>query len=218
MKVGTWNLDGRWTPKHEGFLGQADCDVWLLTEVDERVELDGYQRHLSDGFMADRRHWAGILSRLDLTRLPDPHPASAAAHTGATTFCSTILPWRSCGQEPPWHGTTLAEKTAATLAALVPELRNSGDLVWAGDSNHALDGDEGVGSYKGRSHVLAAIDELGLMVPTATLPSQVVGHLSIDHIAIRRDQRVSAVRHLDATGLSDHDAYVVDLNWAADAG
>src|SRR4051812_27579468 len=44
MRIGTWNLAGRWTPEHERFLLAADCDVWLLTEVNERVRLDGFAR------------------------------------------------------------------------------------------------------------------------------------------------------------------------------
>lgn len=33
-------------PGWQVFLLAADCDVWLLTEVDDRIELDGYARHL----------------------------------------------------------------------------------------------------------------------------------------------------------------------------
>jgi hypothetical protein len=35
MWTGTWNLAGRWSPRHRDVLAAADCDVWLLTEVAE---------------------------------------------------------------------------------------------------------------------------------------------------------------------------------------
>lgn len=33
MRIGTWNLAGRWSLAHQSFLEDAECDVWLLTEV-----------------------------------------------------------------------------------------------------------------------------------------------------------------------------------------
>src|SRR3954464_13738899 len=95
MKIGTWNLAGRWQSAHAQLLADQHCDLWLLTEVNERVELEGFQRHLSLGLMAPRRRWAGVYSRRALTPLPDPHVASAAAVVDGITYCSTILPWRS---------------------------------------------------------------------------------------------------------------------------
>lgn len=32
MRIGTWNLAGRWSPDHRDHLLGADCDVWLPTE------------------------------------------------------------------------------------------------------------------------------------------------------------------------------------------
>ena len=55
MRIGTWNLAGRWQPQHEQFVAAADCDVGRLTEVNERVELVGCERHLSAGLMASKR-------------------------------------------------------------------------------------------------------------------------------------------------------------------
>lgn len=46
MRIGTWNLAGRWDSRHLGLLTAADCDLLLLTEVSERVELLGYPRQL----------------------------------------------------------------------------------------------------------------------------------------------------------------------------
>lgn len=58
MRVGTWNLAGRWTRAHRDLLSKASCDVWLLTEVRGDVALEGYARHLTGALMAEpSRHW-----------------------------------------------------------------------------------------------------------------------------------------------------------------
>ena len=41
MRIGTWNLDGRWSPRHQHLLEDAECDVWLLTEVPTSFSLPG---------------------------------------------------------------------------------------------------------------------------------------------------------------------------------
>jgi hypothetical protein len=35
MRIGTWNLQGRWDLRHLELLSAHDCDVWLLTEVNK---------------------------------------------------------------------------------------------------------------------------------------------------------------------------------------
>lgn len=201
-------------PGWQDFLLAAECDVWLLTEVNETVELPGYEVHRGSARMAARRHWAAVFSRAPLTPLPDPHVASAAAVVDGTTFCSTVLPWRSSGGEPTWPGAEPprnlhAGRTRYALGKLLGELRGR-DLVWGGDWNHALSGDEYAGTQGGREHVLGAVRELGLQVPTAPLPHRIEGLLSIDHIAVPSSWTVLGAHHLDATGLSDHDGYVVE--------
>ena len=32
MRIGTWNLEGKWSPDHEAVLLHLNCDVLLLTE------------------------------------------------------------------------------------------------------------------------------------------------------------------------------------------
>lgn len=123
MRIGTWNIAGRWSDDHRALLVEADCDVWLLTEVNGRTCLPGYALHLSQSLMAPRRRWAGIASRLPMTSSPDPHPASARAQIGATTYVSSILPWRSCGSAPPWAGERHVEKTMNAVDDLLLHLR-----------------------------------------------------------------------------------------------
>lgn len=213
LRIGTWNLAGRWDTRHATLLQNAHCDIWLLTEVDERLALPGYVTHATAENMRTRKAWAGVLTRLPFAPLPDPHPASAAVNIDGVTYCSSILPWRGCGAVPPWVGARHAEWThhaVEQLAAALPP----GPLVWGGDWNHALSGDEHAGSKAGRAHVAAFVQARGLQVPTADQPHHIAGLLSIDHISIPAAWQGTAHRVIaeaDGARLSDHDAYVVEL-------
>jgi endonuclease/exonuclease/phosphatase family metal-dependent hydrolase len=213
-RIGTWNLAGRWSSDHERFLRALECDVLLLTEVSERLELSDHRMHRSEELMAARRRWAAVVSRSGLEARADPHPASAKAVVDGTTYCSSILPWTGCGPNPPWSGARHVDKTEQAVKELMAHLPSE-SLVWGGDWNHALEGREYAGSQGGRRHLMAALDDLGLTVPTARLPHRIDGLLSIDHIAVSRSATVSAAeRHVaQAHGkrLSDHDAYVVEV-------
>ncbi|NEK57043.1 endonuclease/exonuclease/phosphatase family protein [Geodermatophilus sabuli] len=197
------------------FLLTADCDVWLLTEVNETVELPGYDMHRGKARMAARRSWAAVFSRASLTALPDPHVASAAAVVDGITYCSSILPWRDSGGEPTWPGAEPkpnmhSGRAKYAVDMLLHELPRH-DLVWGGDWNHAISGEERTGSKGGRAYVLAAVEELDLQVPTSELPHRLKGLLSIDHIAVPRHWSVGDAHRRDAQGLSDHDCYVVEV-------
>lgn len=39
LRIRTWNLAGRGDARHSDLIETTDCDVLLLTEVSERVEL-----------------------------------------------------------------------------------------------------------------------------------------------------------------------------------
>ena len=56
MRLGAWNLAGRWSNDHRGFLEGLQCDVLLLTEVSDRVELPGITGHMTRGQMAPWRY------------------------------------------------------------------------------------------------------------------------------------------------------------------
>jgi hypothetical protein len=134
VRVGTWNVEGKWTAAHEAILIAAACQVWLLTEVAERTRLPGYHRHLTQSEMLPGKRWAGVFSQEELVPAEDPHFASAVARVGELTFCSSVLPWRSA-TEPPWTGSSQGERTQRAVATLVESLPTRG-LVWSGDWNH----------------------------------------------------------------------------------
>ena len=217
MRIGTWNLNVRWNDQHRALLQREQCDVWLLTEVNPKAvspdgKLAGFHCHLS-GVMARKHRWAAVLSLQTLSPLPDPHPASASAIVNGITYCSTILPWKSAPSAAPWVGGNFAKKTEATIASLLKELPKS-DLVWGGDWNHSLIGSDWAGSKPGRDYILEAIKKrkLNLQVPTAGLPHQLGnGQYSIDHVAVPWAWDVRCACRVPAAGLSDHDAYVIEV-------
>jgi endonuclease/exonuclease/phosphatase family metal-dependent hydrolase len=214
MRIGTWNLAGRWSDDHRDLLLDADCDVWLLTEVPSGVELDDYNSHFGTEPMAPGRHWAAILCRHEIQPLVDPHPASVAVVSDDTTYCCSVLPWRSCGETTPWGGKNHGERMTAALADLRQHLPTE-HLVWGGDWNQSLVGPDWAGSTEGRRHLAETLALLKLHSPAAGLSHRLTGHATIDHVAIGFDGPVSLVQRISARrgdlSLSDHDAYVVKV-------
>ena len=210
MRVGTWNLAGRWTPAHEELLREQRCDVWLLTEVSDRLTLEDHNSVRTTSPMTAGKAWSSVFSTHPLNALTEPHTASAAATVEGITFCSSVLPWRGCGAVAPWEGQNHADRTEAAVQSILASLP-PGDLVWGGDWNHSMSGREGAGGKAGRQHVLDAVGMLHLDVPTRDELHRIPEYLSIDHIAVPQGWPAVAER-VDADGLSDHDVYVVELD------
>jgi hypothetical protein len=216
LRIGTWNLAGHFTDAHREFVLVLDCDVLLLTEVSDRLDLPGYSLHTAEASMAKKRRWAAIAARSPVLGLPDPHTATAMAQIGDIVFASSILPWRGAPSREPWAGTSHGDKTVVVMNALEPILQAVAPrLVWGGDWNHAVHGREFAGSIVGRKRILGAADALGLVIPTEHLPHCIDGVLSIDHIALPSTWRVTSAERVVAQAgerrLSDHDAYVVQV-------
>ena len=217
MRIGTWNLEGKWSDRHARFMHRQDCDIWLLTEVHVQTKLQGYKLVTTESKIPklprlEDRHWSAILTARPLSRQEEPHATTVSAIIDGNTYWCSVLPWRTCGSEPPWAGSTHAEKMAAVLGQL-ETARPAGRLVWGGDWNQALVGRDYAGSNDGRRDLLASIDRLKLQVPTAGLGHRKPRHASIDHIAIPHEDLATRVERLPVEPtLSDHDAYVVDFD------
>ena len=219
VRVGTWNLDGKWSSSHQALLAGAQCDIWLLTEISPKAcssqaRMGDYHCHFSKGVMARNQHWAAILSLKNICALPDPHAASAAARIDGITYCSSILPWAGSGSNPssPWIGTSLEAMTRAAVTPIA-EMLPVAKAVWGGDWNQNLFGGwEYVGSRGMRVAIESAVDSLKLRVATDKLPHQISGSHTIDHIAVPSQWVISKAERISATGLSDHDAYVIDAH------
>jgi Endonuclease/Exonuclease/phosphatase family len=222
MRIGTWNLDARWSEAHQVLLAPEHCDVWLLTEVspearDANAPLAEYYCHLSEGIMAPGQHYAAVLSRLPLIPLLGTHEASSAAVVDGVAYCATILPWAGCTQHPasPWVGASLQEMASPAIDQLTALLPRA-NTVWAGDWNQNLAGGwQNVGSGAMRTLIESAVTLLGLRVATAALPHQSgASQFTIDHIAVPSQWKVRSAVSVMAVGLSDHDAYVIEAERA----
>jgi hypothetical protein len=213
MRIGTWNVDARWDPRHQLLVTEQSCDVWLLTEVPANVDLPGFHGHVTRGRMSRAQHWAAVFAP-ELVAEDDPDPATAAARIGEVTLWSSVLPWPSCGPQGPWAGERHDERIHTALGGLQAR-RPEGSLIWGGDWNHSLKG-QVLGSRAGREAILRLAEAFGLQVPTAALPHRLPGACSIDHIALpaawqaHGAERVHAVA--DGRRLSDHDVYVLDVD------
>jgi hypothetical protein len=194
--------------------------VWLLTEVNPKAlhataTIAGYHCQLTAGVMARGQHWAAVLSQMPLTPLPDPHEASAAALVNGVTYCATILPWSGCSTPPPtpWVGASLEEMARPAIDRLTKLLPKS-TTVWGGDWNQNLAGDwQHVGSAGMRRRVESAVSLLGLKVATAELPFQTgAGRNTIDHVSVPLSWNLRSASRISAVGLSDHDAYVIEVD------
>lgn len=62
MRIGTWNIAGRTSPAHVNFTLSLECDVLLLTEVNDRFVLPGLHQTRSANEMATNRGWAAVMS------------------------------------------------------------------------------------------------------------------------------------------------------------
>lgn len=98
-----------------------------------------------------------------------------------------------------------------TLAQLARKLPRSG-FVLGGDWNQNLTGGwEYVGSSGAREHLERTLNHWNLQVPTAGFAHRLPGSHSIDHIAVPSGWTVQQALRIEATGLSDHDAYIVEV-------
>ncbi len=150
--------------------------------------------------------------RVMVSEVEGPYEASAAAKINGVTYCSTILPWRGLkADSAPWHDSNHSEMTENSIKTLLSKFPTS-DLVWGGDWNHSLVGKEHAGSMGGRIHLLEAIKQLELNVPTTGLSHRGNYCQAIDHIGVPLSWKVENVKRIDAQELSDHDAYVVDAS------
>lgn len=211
VRIATWNLEGKWTPRHHWLIRSLRADLLLLTEVLDKVEIPGLNIHFTEGGMQPGRRWAAVASDARLRPLPDPHGATALAEIDGLRVASSILPWRNSGGAPPWVGQDQGSRTAAAVTSI----RTAAPVVWGGDWNHELTGRLYAGSKDGRTSILGALDHLALSAPTNSSPHRLPGARSIDHVAVPDFWTVAAVERVsaivDGVELSDHDAYVVEI-------
>lgn len=209
MRIGTWNMAGKWSEAHARLFCDAACDLWLLTEVPDDLDLPGSL--VRSGPMRAGKSYAAVWSSDPLGAAPVAHEASATAIWRGLVVCSSVLPWRACASVWPDPGATIGERTARTVHRISGVLTESvGPVIWGGDWNNSLEGPNPAGTAMGRAAILTAIDQLGLQVPTTSSEHLRAGLRSIDHVAVPRSWTAAPAERIDAGGLSDHAAYVLE--------
>ena len=214
LRIGTWNMEGRWSDDHRHLLVWQQCDVWLPTEVSEKTKLPGYVIHPSRASIRKGVRWTAIAvtDGHEPAFHSDPHPASCMVTWSGVTFISSVLPWNSSAASWPWPGKGAVERTRNALEELAGAL--STNTVWGGDWNNALEGPY-TGASKGARLLLhKEVQRHELQVPTKVLPHRLLGLRSIDQIAVPGSWTVETVRRVqglfDDSPLSDHDMYIID--------
>ena len=127
MRIGTWNLAGRWSPGNRRLLEDAGCDVWLLTEVPAPFSWATVLVRSQDMPRTRARSWAAVWSAGSLAAVAPAHPAAAIASRDGTLLCSCVLPWRGAARTWPDDAADTAGRTSATLARLRPVLVDASD-------------------------------------------------------------------------------------------
>ena len=214
MRIGTWNLEGRWSADHARAMAEASCDIWLLTAVRPRVSLEGYHQHLNDTLIAEGNHWAGLLARWPIEPQPDPHPASALGRIDGRLYCSSVLPWPLLHEDGVdlWDGDDHLGRVTATIEALTPALAG-GEAVWGGTWNQPLAGNIVGYSRTGQQALDAVVDDLGLQVPTAGLRGRNGRQNTVDQIAVPKTWLLADAGSVAVEEtLSDHDIYWVEAS------
>jgi len=220
MRIGTWNLEGKSSDAKVAsqveFMAAQNCDVWLLTEVSRTFAARTLPGTCTlSGAMDPDKAFAAVWARDGLEERASIHRAAAFATFNGMRICSCVLPWRTVDiVDWPDEGADLATITQAAITQLGNGLApGSEDLVWGGDWNQALSGQDTVSTNAGREALGEVIKALGLKVPTSALAHAADGGTcSVDHVAVPNRWNVGASSRLVADrGLSDHDSYVVEV-------
>jgi hypothetical protein len=220
MRVGTWNLEGRWSADHATFMQRCACDVWLLSIVQDAFALEAGETARSEPRGGDVS-WSAVWSAAGLEAIEPPHPAVACARVGELLVCSSVLPWRNAAPFSDDDGDSVASITGAAIAGVREALAGGRDVIWGGGWNHGLHERENVGTLIGRRGILALVAELMLQTPTARLPNSIAGIFSTDHIAVPERWEVEdaarVIAQIGGRRLTDNDVYVVECEPAVSA-
>lgn len=242
MRIATWNIERRQQSSandahYVATILALNADVMIVTEPGS----DFASSCDSEVYSASKRpggrgneSWVAIVGK-DLRsiggeKIPYMHLAAAASakvEDRRIAFYGSVLPWNAArSQAPDVYGTeerTFAQVFDRALQQQVEDIESlqsdfgQDNVFWAGDFNHPL-----VGSLRGfsrhaRAGILDALAGLGMVAANQDSEHAKPGACAIDLICgpARLDYgppESSRPTH-DGRPLSDHPAYVVEVNW-----
>lgn len=209
MLIGTWNLAGRWSMDHARVIEDADCDIWLLTDVPARVSVGGYHQHLSAARHGEATHWSGVLSRLAAETVRHDSPTATVLSIADIAIVSTVLPWPEPHEDEPWEGDSHAERYAAALAE-TGELLRGHIPIWGGTWNQPLMGNIIGYSRQAQEALEAFLVAHELQVPTRDLLGR-QRQYTTDHVAVPVSWTVIASGKVEVDpSLSPYDLFCVE--------
>lgn len=238
MRIGTWNVEyAKGAEKNARRLRrilEMDCDVWVLTETHDELDLGSEYTAISTTPRLTKREgskWTTIWSRLPVVKtlaVEDSNRTVAAlleSPVGPLLVFGTVLPWHTdlgaSGDGKNWSEfyrvVPLQSREWANLVAMHPGVA----LCVAGDLNANLGGSHYYGTTKGREMLRAGLKGASLICATETerVPAELLQHGPIDHICLsenlaRNASVVDAWEGADGDGmrLSDHSGIVVTVD------
>jgi hypothetical protein len=240
MRIGTWNVEyaagGEKNDRRLRRLREMDCDLWVLTETHDDLDLGhGYHAVSTTHRVTGRAgaRWTSIWSRFPIMKavlVEDSNRTVAAlieSPLGPLVVYGTVLPWHTDlgpkGNAEAWseHHRIVPRQGQewATLRAAYPQAA----LVVAGDFNMNLGGRHHYGTAAGREMLRAGLRGAALVCITETERVPVgLSHAPIDHICLS-EQLAPQARVAEAwegtdaerVRLSDHIGLVVEIEAAA---
>ncbi|WP_342112090.1 endonuclease/exonuclease/phosphatase family protein [Methylobacterium sp. SI9] len=238
MRIGTWNVEYaaglEKNAQRRAILVQQACDVWVLTETHDELELTAthtavHSMQRPTGRLGGR--WASIWTSyrvLQRIEVVDPRRTVAAlveAPSGLLIIYGTVMPWASdrgdAGPGTPVRNWSELHRVVvqqgeewATLRRRYPKT----NLCVVGDLNMNLGGQHYYGTAQSRRLLREAMAQCGLFCATQTerLPIGALAHPPIDHVLlpVAWEPRVQVVAAWEgksglAPRLSDHSGLVV---------
>lgn len=246
MRIGTWNVErGAGAAKNaqrRELLAQHNCDVWILTETHDDIDLSPTYIPIHSALRPNARageRWVTIWSRYPVLEAPtvvDPRRTVCAlldTPLGPLVVFGIVLPWASDRGDDPviplprnWseHHRIMAQQGTEWLA-LSSAYPDAG-LCVAGDLNTDLGGKAYYGTARGRALLREAMVRSDLFCATETprVPAGSLAHPPIDHVLLPVAWTARTVvaaawagKALDGTRLSDHSGLVAEVreNFAA---
>lgn len=203
MKIATWNIDRshirqRWRmPEQQRLLESHDADLYLLTEVSDRIWLHGKPAvHFSDPGEPPYLSWehaSGIWTSwpvLQTLKCRDSRHAACAvldSPIGQLVAYATIIPFHGARHTPGDRNWTAHRRSLSVQLDDWRDLRNAyptHHMVIAGDFNMSMGNSDSYVDPKSRAQMRNACEDLGLKCLTdLDLPSvRKEGKPNIDHV------------------------------------
>lgn len=236
MRIGTWNVEyaaGR--AKNERRLRRLHamaCDIWILTETHDDLDLGVDYHAVSTRQRATSRpgaRWTTIWSRYPIhetLRVEDNGRTVAvrvASPDGPLLVFGTVLPWHSdpgpAIKAPNWSEFYRVVPQQGGEWAALRKAHPGVAMCVAGDFNVNLGGKHYYGTTRARATLRTALADAALVCVTETerVPAGLLRYPPIDHIALsdalaRRAAVVGAWEgDADDDRLSDHSGLVVEI-------